>query len=94
MEILFFTNNERKANGIKKAIKKFGIDIKIKKNFGIPEIQADTCEEVAEFGVKWTAEKTGKPTIKIDTGLFVNALNGLPGYIQPNFTKNLELKSL
>ncbi len=92
MEILFFTNNKRKANGMKKIIEKFRINIKIEKNFGIPEIQADTCEEVAEFGAKWTAEKIRKPTIKLDTGLFVDALNGLPGVYTSQFHKKLGIE--
>ncbi len=92
MEIFFFINNERKVDGMKKVIEKFGINIKIEKNFGIPEIQADTCEEVAEFSAKWVAEKVRKPTIKADTGLFVDALNGLPGVYTNQFHKKLGIE--
>lgn len=92
MQIFFFTNNERKAKGMKKIIEEFGINIKIEKNFGIPEIQADTCEDVAEFSAKWVAEKIRNPTIKIDTGLFVDVLNGLPGVYTSQFHKKLGIK--
>ncbi|OYT43526.1 MAG: non-canonical purine NTP pyrophosphatase [Candidatus Aenigmarchaeota archaeon ex4484_56] len=92
MVIFFFTNNKRKAEGMRKAFKKYGIKIKIEKNFGIPEIQADTCEEVAEFSAKWTAEKIKKPVLSGDTGLFVEALNGLPGVYTSQFHKKLGIE--
>lgn len=87
--IFFFTNNEQKAESMKRAMNKFRISLLIEKNFGIPEIQADTCKEVAEFGAKWATEKIGKPVIKTDAGIFVDALNGLPGVYTSQFHKKL-----
>ncbi len=87
--IFFFTNNELKAESMKKAMTKFRISLLIEKNFGIPEIQADTCKEVSEFGAKWAAEKIGKPVIKTDAGLFVDALSGMPGTYTHQFHKKL-----
>ncbi len=84
--------NFENYQGMRKAFKKYGIKIKIEKNFGIPEIQADTCEEVAEFSAKWTAEKIKKPVLSGDTGLFVEALNGLPGVYTSQFHKKLGIE--
>jgi XTP/dITP diphosphohydrolase len=57
-----------------------------------PEIQSDTLEEVARFGVDWLVSHTllppdpdengfspDRPFILDDSGLFVDALGGFPG---------------
>lgn len=44
-----------------------------------PEIQSSDTEEVAKYSVKYAAEKTGKPVIKGDFGMFIESLNGFPG---------------
>ncbi len=48
-------------------------------NIGYTEIQADTLEEVATFGVIEVERKLKKPFMLEDAGLFVNALKGFPG---------------
>ena len=77
-EIYFVTGNKGK---LLEAQKKFSdLDIKIiQKDIGYPEIQADTLEEVAEFGVKHVAEKLDTTFILEDAGLFIDALKGFPG---------------
>lgn len=72
--IYFVTSNQGKfleANAI------FG-DL-IQKDIGYTEIQADTLEEVAEFGMKEVAAKLQGPVMLEDAGLFVEALSGFPG---------------
>ncbi len=49
------------------------------KNIGYTEIQADTLEEVAAFGIKEVAERLQGPVMIEDAGLFVDALKGFPG---------------
>ncbi len=49
------------------------------RNIGYTEIQADTLEEVAAFGIKEVAERLQGPVMIEDAGLFVNALKGFPG---------------
>ena len=44
-----------------------------------PEIQADTLEAVAEFGINFCYSATQKPCFIEDSGLFIEALSGFPG---------------
>jgi XTP/dITP diphosphohydrolase len=76
--IYFITSNKGK---VLEANKKFSeIDIKIvQKNIGYPEIQADTLEEVAKFGVGHIQKQLNHPFILEDAGLFIDALDGFPG---------------
>jgi len=72
--IYFVTSNKGKfleANAI------FG-DL-IQKDIGYTEIQADTLEEVAAFGMREVAERLQGPVMLEDAGLFVEALSGFPG---------------
>lgn len=72
--IYFVTSNKGKfleANAI------FG-DL-IQKDIGYTEIQADTLEEVAAFGIREVAERLQGPVMLEDAGLFVEALSGFPG---------------
>lgn len=64
----------------------YGFDIDIKNpDFDIPEIQADNCGDVAKFSVKYACEKLGRPCIKSDSGLYIDALGGLPGPYNHDF---------
>lgn len=49
------------------------------RNIGYTEIQADTLEEVAAFGIKEVMERLNGPVMIEDAGLFVQALKGFPG---------------
>lgn len=72
--ISFVTGNSGKfveASGI------FG-DL-VQKNIGYTEIQADTLEEVAAFGMKEVLQRLQGPVMLEDAGLFVEALGGFPG---------------
>ena len=44
-----------------------------------PEIQADTLEAVAEFGIEFCYSKVKAPCFLEDSGLFIDALSGFPG---------------
>ncbi len=72
--ISFVTGNKGKfaeARGI------FG-DL-VQKNIGYTEIQADTLEEVAIFGIKEVVSRLHEPAMLEDAGLFIEALRGFPG---------------
>ena len=72
--INFVTSNKGKfaeAQGI------FG-DLE-QKDIGYTEIQADTLEEVAIFGMKEVAARLEGPVMLEDAGLFIEALQGFPG---------------
>lgn len=60
--------------------KKYGFNIEsVNPNFGILEIQAEICREVAVFSVEYGANKLGKAVLKSDSVLYIEALGGLPG---------------
>jgi XTP/dITP diphosphohydrolase len=49
------------------------------KDIGYTEIQADTLEEVAIFGIGEVMAKLRGPAMLEDAGLFIEALQGFPG---------------
>jgi XTP/dITP diphosphohydrolase len=51
----------------------------IQKNIGYTEIQADTLDEVAAYGMKEVISRLDGPVMIEDAGLFVEALQGFPG---------------
>jgi XTP/dITP diphosphohydrolase len=51
----------------------------IQKNIGYTEIQADTLDEVAAYGMKEVVARLDAPVMIEDAGLFVDALQGFPG---------------
>jgi len=48
-------------------------------DLGVPEIQADTLEEVARFSIEHAYARLHEPCFVEDAGLFVHALKGFPG---------------
>lgn len=51
----------------------------MQRDIGYAEIQADTLEEVASYGMKEVAARLQGPVMLEDAGLFVEALKGFPG---------------
>jgi len=51
----------------------------IQRDIGYAEIQADTLEEVAAYGMKEVMARLQGPVMLEDAGLFVEALQGFPG---------------
>lgn len=49
------------------------------KKMDYPEIQADTLEAVAEFGINFCYSRMKTPCFIEDSGLFIDALSGFPG---------------
>lgn len=78
-EIYFITGNKEKLMILSNIAQSKGIKI-IQKKIECPEIQHEDIEEVAKFSAKWAANKLGKPVIKNDCGLMIDALNGFPGF--------------
>lgn len=78
MKIIYVTENKAKIDSAKMYLEPLGIEIdniKIK----IPEIQANTCEEVVKYSAKYASTKLKSSVIKNDSGLFIDSLNGFPG---------------
>lgn len=71
----FITSNAHKFAEVKKLT-----DIPlVQMNLPYPEIQADTLQEVAEYGAEYCYERVGEPCFVEDSGLFCDALLGFPG---------------
>lgn len=77
-EIFFITSNDGKVHEAKNKLHPLGYRI-IKKNLGYPEIQTDSLEEVARYGVQHVQKTIDHPFILEDAGLFIDALQGFPG---------------
>ncbi len=77
-KIFFVTSNKGKQAEAKEKLSAVGFDV-IQHNIGYPEIQADTLEEVAVFGVDDIQKRFNEPFFLEDAGLFVDYLKGFPG---------------
>ena len=74
-EILFITGNNKKAEEVRAIT---GLNV-IAKNLDIPEIQSLSVEDVAKAKALSAFQTVGCPIIVDDTGMSIEALNGLPG---------------
>ena len=77
-KVYFITSNKGKLLEAKTRLSEVGIEV-IQKNLGYPEIQSETLEEVARYGVKSVRERFNEPFILEDAGLFIKSLEGFPG---------------
>ena len=77
-KIFFITGNKGKVLEARSKISTINIEV-IQKNLGYPEIQSDSLEDVACFGVTHIQKQLNKPFILEDAGLFIETLDGFPG---------------
>lgn len=76
--LYFITGNKGKYSEVQGKFK--NIDVKItQKNLGYPEIQGDSLENVAGYGVDNIKKRFSHPFIIEDAGLFIDKLSGFPG---------------
>ena len=90
-KVVYLTGNKGKFEEAKYIFnEKYGFDIDIKEpDFEVLEIQADNCLDVVKFSVKYACEKLNRPCIKSDSGLYIDALGGLPGPYNHYFDKQI-----
>lgn len=90
-KLIYLTKNIGKIEEANRIFKdKYGFEVEIvSPSFDIPEIQAKSCKEVVAFSVKYAAEKLGYPCVKSDSGMYVEALGGLPGPYNSYFDKQI-----
>ena len=88
---VYLTGNKGKFEEAQRIFKeKYGFDIDIKEpDFEIIEIQAKSCRDVVAYSVKYACEKLNRPCIKSDSGLYIDALGGLPGPYNAYFDKQI-----
>ena len=72
--IYFITGNKNKFEEAKKLMDNIEM-----LHIPYPEIQADSLEEVAEYGVEYLKGKIKGKFFLEDSGLFIDSLNGFPG---------------
>ena len=78
MEIVYVTGNKGKVKLANMIYQDMGIEI-VQEDIETPEIQSMDCSEVAKFSASFAAKLLGKPVLKNDSGLVIEALNGFPG---------------
>lgn len=90
-KLIYLTTNPHKMEEANEFFgNKYGFNLEIiDPDFEVIEIQAKTCEEVVKFSVKYAADKLGHPVLKSDTGLYIEALGGLPGPYNSYFDKQI-----
>lgn len=90
-KLIYLTTNKHKVEEANEFFKKkYGFNIEIvDPSLEIVEIQAKTCGEVAAFSAKYAADRLGYPVLKSDTGLYIEALGGLPGPYNHYFDKQI-----
>ena len=91
MKLTYLTSNPFKFREAKIILAdQYGFDLEIMNpDFELYEIQAKTCAEVVAFTAKYGADKLGRPCLKSDTGLYLEALGGLPGPYNAYFDKQI-----
>lgn len=77
-KITLLTGNERKKRSFEQAIVGYDIEVEIQKPW-IPEIQSEDNGEVAAYSAEYGANLLNKPVVKMDSGFFIDGLNGFPG---------------
>lgn len=92
-QITFVTGNNLKFQVASDIFSPYGIEL-IQEKIDVPEIQAETTEEVACFSAKFAANKLNKPVIVNDSGFYINALNGFPGVYTKDINKKFNSKNL
>ena len=90
-KLIYLTTNQNKVNEANEFFgKKYGFNLEIvNPNFEILEIQADNCKDVAAFSAEYAANKLNMPVSKSDSGLYIDALGGLPGPYNHYFDKQI-----
>ena len=78
MEILFITGNKEKIAIASTILNKENIKVNAMK-IECPEIQSDDNETIAMASSKYASNLTQNNVVKVDTGFYIEALNGFPG---------------
>jgi len=93
-KVVYLTTNKGKFEEANRIFKdQYGMDIDIMNpDFEVLETQATNCGDVVAFSVKYAADKLNRPCIKSDSGLYLDALGGLPGPYNAYFAKQIGIE--
>ncbi len=78
MTLYLVSSNINKFQEINEILREFEIEISFHQT-ELPELQADSLEEIALFSAKFAFTVLQQPLFTEDTGLFIESLNGFPG---------------
>lgn len=78
MHLTFATGNPGKIREARARLGPLGHEVE-QWDKGYPELQTDTLQEVAAFGLEQLEGRIDPPFLLEDAGLFVDALGGFPG---------------
>ena len=76
--IYFATTNRGKLLTFGNTMSKYGIKV-VQADLEVPEIQANDVKPITREKVLHAYRRIGKPCVAMDTGLYIDSLNGLPG---------------
>ena len=93
MKISFVTSNAHKFHEVEGILRGFPIELE-RVEVELPEIQALTIEEVATEKVRRAYDWVKGPVVVDDSGVIIEAWNGLPGAFTSYFVKQLGLKGI
>jgi len=89
MKVLtFITSNKGKLEEARAALGPLGYEVR-QNNLGYPELQVDTLDEVALFGMEHVKSRIKGAFILEDSGLFIEPLGGFPGVYSAYALKTL-----
>ena len=91
MKIYFVTTNKGKWKEFQEAMEAYEIE---RVDMTYPEVQANSLQEVAHYGLHYLAKKIGGVFIIEDSGLFIHALNGFPGVFSSYVFKSIGNKGI
>lgn len=76
-KIYFATKNKGKVYTIRNTLLKYGIEV-VHYSLELPELRSDNLREIAKEKVSFLYRKIKKPSIAVDSGFYINSLNGFP----------------
>lgn len=91
--IHFVTTNDGKFREVASLLLGLGIEIG-RERLRVPEIQADTSEEVVRYSLDVLLGLTAKDVIVDDSGFFVDALGGFPGVYSAFVFRTIGIRGL
>lgn len=93
MEILFITGNKEKVAIAKTILNKENIKVLAKK-IDCPEIQSDDNEIIASSSARYASNLEKSNVVKVDTGFYIEALNGFPGPYAEYIERKLDCQDI
>lgn len=96
-KLIFVTGNKEKIAIANLALQDTRFEIEVQK-ISCEEIQSEDIEEIAAKSAIFASRKLNKEVVKVDSGLFIEVLNGFPGpysaFVEKKIQAHLILKMM